>query len=144
MLMPRELAAKAHEVETVLLKQQSGIQDRASASFAAYKAFLGVHSNPSSLLLNTIDRIGSIFLRQVLRRMKQLGLNQSALARRMKVSRPYISKVLRSDVNISFATAAKLARALQMDFLPVLRPSETAAGGAAEGDVELRMLNADV
>ena len=75
--------------------------------------------------------------------MKQLGLNQSALARRMKVSRPYISKVLRSDVNISFATAAKLARALQMDFLPVLRPPEAAAGDAAEGDVELRMLNAD-
>ena len=62
-----------------------------------------------------------MFLRQVLRRMKALGLNQSALARRMNVSRPYISKVLRSDVNISFATAAKLARALQMDFFPELR-----------------------
>ena len=93
--------------------------------------------------MNTIDRIGSIFLRQVLRRMKQLGLNQSALARRMKVSRPYISKVLRSDVNISFATAAKLARALQMDFLPLLCPSGAAAGDVAEGDVELRMLNAE-
>ncbi len=53
--------------------------------------------------------------------MKALGLNQSALAQRMKVSRPYISKVMRSDVNISFATAAKLARALQMDFFPELR-----------------------
>ena len=36
--------------------------------------------------------------------MKQLGLNQSALAERMNVSRPYISKVLKSDVNIPFAT----------------------------------------
>ena len=53
--------------------------------------------------------------------MKQLGLNQSALAQRMNVSRPYISKVLRSDVNISFGTAAKLARALEMDFFPELR-----------------------
>ena len=53
--------------------------------------------------------------------MKQLGLNQSALAKRMNVSRPYISKVFRSDVNISFGTAAKLARALEMDFFPELR-----------------------
>lgn len=53
--------------------------------------------------------------------MKDLGLSQSALAKRMNVSRPYISKVLRSDVNISFATACKLARALQMDFCPELR-----------------------
>ena len=54
--------------------------------------------------MNSIDHIGSMFLRQVLRRMKQFGLNQSALAERMNVSRPYISKVLKSDVNISFAT----------------------------------------
>ena len=71
--------------------------------------------------MRSIDRIGSIFLRQVLRRMKQLGLNQSALAKRMNVSRPYVTKVLKSDVNISFGTAAKLARALEMDFFPELR-----------------------
>ena len=71
--------------------------------------------------MTAVDRIGSLFLRQVLKRMKQMGLNQSALAKRMNVSRPYISKVLRSDVNISFGTAAKLARALEMDFFPELR-----------------------
>ena len=71
--------------------------------------------------MRSIDHIASVFLRQILRRMKQLGLNQSALAQRMNVSRPYISKVLRSDVNISFATAAKLAKALEMDFFPELR-----------------------
>ena len=76
------------------------------------------------VMSQAIDKIGSAFLRQVLRRMKQLGLNQSALAERMNVSRPYISKVLKSDVNISFATAAKLARALQMDFFPELRAKE--------------------
>ena len=77
--------------------------------------------------MRSIDRIGSIFLRQVLRRMKQLGLNQSALAKRMNVSRPYITKVLKSDVNISFGTAAKLARALEMDFFPQLNARETVA-----------------
>ena len=42
----------------------------------------------------------------------------------MNVSRPYISKVLKSDVNISFATAAKLAHALQMEFFPQLKDKE--------------------
>ena len=56
--------------------------------------------------------------------MKSLGLSQTALARRMKVSRPYVTKVLSGDVNISFRTAAKFARALQLDFLPVLKPVE--------------------
>ena len=74
--------------------------------------------------MNTIDHVGSMFLRQILRRMKALGVSQSDLARKMKVSRPYISKVLRQDVNFSFRTAAKLAHALKMDFFPILRPQE--------------------
>lgn len=44
------------------------------------------------------------YWRSSIRRMKQFGLDQSAQAERMNVSRPYISKVLKSDVNISFAT----------------------------------------
>ena len=51
-------------------------------------------------------------------------MSQTDLARRMNVSRPYITKVLHQDVNFSFRTAAKLARALKMDFLPELRPQE--------------------
>ncbi len=74
--------------------------------------------------MKSIDRIGSAFLRRVIRRMKQLGLSQSDLAKRMKVSRPYITKVMTHDVNFSFKTAAKLANALQMDFFPDLRPQE--------------------
>ena len=54
--------------------------------------------------------------------MKELGVSQTELARRMKVSRPYITKVLRQDVNFSFRTAVKLANALKMDFFPELRP----------------------
>ena len=50
-----------------------------------------------------------------------MGINQSELARRMKVSKPYITKVLRQDVNFSFRTAAKLAAALEMDFFPELK-----------------------
>ena len=68
-----------------------------------------------------IDKIGSAFLRQILLRMKELGVSQTELARRLKVSWPYITKVLHDDVNFSFRTAAKLANALKMDFLPSLK-----------------------
>ena len=74
--------------------------------------------------MKTIDKIGSAFLRRILLRMKELGVSQSELAKRMKVSRPYITKVLHQDVNFSFRTAAKLANALKMDFFPELRPQE--------------------
>ena len=79
--------------------------------------------------MKAIDRIGSAFLRRILLRMKEQGVSQTELARRMKVSRPYITKVLHQDVNFSFRTAAKLANALKMDFFPELRPypEETAA-----------------
>ena len=75
--------------------------------------------------MTTIDHIGSAFLRRILRRMKQLGVSQTELARRMNVSRPYITKVLSRDVNFSFRTAAKLANALKMDFFPDLREQDT-------------------
>ena len=58
--------------------------------------------------------------------MKELGVSQSELAERMKVSRPYITKVLHQDVNFSFRTAVKLANALKMDFFPEVRPRENA------------------
>ena len=74
--------------------------------------------------MKAVDHIGSAFLRRILRRMKELGVSQSELAHRMQVSRPYISKVLRQDVNFSFRTAARLANALKMDFFPELKEQE--------------------
>ena len=47
----------------------------------------------------------------------------------MKVSRPYITKVLHEDVNFSFRTAAKLANALKMDFFPALKSQEEGGNG---------------
>ena len=37
--------------------------------------------------MTTIDHIGSAFLRRILRRMKQLGINQTELAKRMQDAR---------------------------------------------------------
>ena len=69
-----------------------------------------------------VDKVCSVFLRRVVRRMKELGLNQSELAERMHVSKPYISKVLNQDVNFTFASAMHFAKALKMDFFPTLTP----------------------
>ena len=80
--------------------------------------------------MTAIDKIGSAFLRRILLRMKELGVSQTELARRMNVSRPYVTKVLSRDVNFSFRTAAKLANALKMDFFPELR--ERRDGDAAD------------
>ena len=82
--------------------------------------------------MTAIDKVGSAFLRRILRRMKELGVSQTELARRMNVSRPYVTKVLSRDVNFSFRTAAKLANALKMDFFPELR--ERRDGAAADVD----------
>ena len=37
--------------------------------------------------------------------------------------RPYITKVLSGDVHFTFSTAVKLAKVLQMDFVPELKAS---------------------
>ena len=70
--------------------------------------------------MKEVDKVGSMFLRAVVKRMKELGLNKSTLAERMKISRPYVVKVLRGDVNISLGSAARFAKALEMDFVPTL------------------------
>lgn len=80
-----------------------------------------------------IDRAGSLFLRAVIKRMKELGLNNTTLAERMNVSRPYVVKVLHGDVNITLGSAARFASALEMDFCPTLLPRNKIASewGAA-------------
>jgi len=72
----------------------------------------------------TINKTSSDFIRGILDFMQSHDVTQSDLARRLKVSRPYVSKVLSGDVNISFTTAAKFAKALDIDFAP-----ELSAGG---------------
>ena len=79
--------------------------------------------------MKPVDHVCSLFLRRIILRMRELGVSQTELAKRMKVSRPYITKVLTHDLNFSFGTASKLARALQMDFFPDLRPQEKAVSG---------------
>ena len=76
--------------------------------------------------MTTLDEIGNTFLRAMLVRMKELGLNKSALARRLNVSRAYVTKVFDGKANFTFASAYHFARALRMDFTPQLtiKPDE--------------------
>ena len=74
--------------------------------------------------MQPVDHVCSVFLRKVILRMKALGLNQTTLAKRLNVSRPYVNKVLHGDVNITLGTAARFAHALEMDFFPELRESK--------------------
>ena len=69
----------------------------------------------------TANHLGTVFLRTILLRMKELGVTKTGLAKKMRVSRPYITNLLSGkDVNITFKTAYRLAKALQMDFFPEL------------------------
>ena len=76
------------------------------------------------LRMKGIDKVGSYFLRCVLLRMKELGMTQTELAKRMNASRPYVVKVLHGDVNITLGSAARFAKALQLDFFPDLRTED--------------------
>ena len=69
----------------------------------------------------TANHLGTVFLRTILLRMKELGVTKTGLAKKMRVSRPYITNLLSGkDVNITFKTAYRLAKALQMYFFPEL------------------------
>lgn len=75
-----------------------------------------------------VNHLICAFLRRCIRQMKKLGLNQTQLAQRLHVSRPYVTKLLSGDVNISFGAAMRLARALEMDFFPELKERKTTKG----------------
>jgi len=74
--------------------------------------------------MNSVNRVGNVFLMCILQRMKELGVSQTELAKRMKASRPYVVRALHGNVNLSFESAARFAKALKMDFCPelALRP----------------------
>jgi predicted transcriptional regulator len=56
-------------------------------------------------------------------RMKELGLSQRELARRIGRSQPYVCKLLNDGSNMTLLTLVKLAQALEMKVeMPVLKP----------------------
>lgn len=52
--------------------------------------------------------------------MKGLGVSQTERVARMKASRPTVSKALYGEDSITFVSAVRFAKALQLDFFPLL------------------------
>ena len=77
-------------------------------------------------VLATLSSLSFGFIDCIIDRMIELDISQSELARRMKVSSPYVSKLLNRDVNLSFATASKFATALGLEFHPLFQLNKTA------------------
>ena len=84
--------------------------------------------------VNTANHLVCAFLRRCILQMKRLGFTQTELARRMKISRPYVTKLLSGDVNITFASAERLARALKMDFFPDLKDRASQTSSEMKGE----------
>jgi transcriptional regulator with XRE-family HTH domain len=67
----------------------------------------------------------------VVRRMDELAISRSELARRLGTSPAYVTKILRGSANFTLASIVKLARALDCDVSVRLAPrrQETAREG---------------
>jgi len=59
---------------------------------------------------------------EMIARMEDGKISRSELARRLGKNPAFVTKLLRGDNNFTFETAVKIARALDMDFVPHLRP----------------------
>ena len=61
-------------------------------------------------------RVISDFTERICRRLEELGITQSEFARRLGVTRAYVTNFLRGNVNFTFDTAVRISTALGMDF----------------------------
>lgn len=68
----------------------------------------------------------------VVRRMDELAISRSELARRLETSPAYVTKILRGSANFTLASIVKLARALDCDLSVRLAPRRQETAG--EGD----------
>ncbi|MBM3313433.1 helix-turn-helix transcriptional regulator [candidate division WOR-3 bacterium] len=59
-----------------------------------------------------VEYLKLVFSEEIGRMMDERGVSQAELARRLGTSRAYVAKVLRSTANLTLATMAKLALAL--------------------------------
>lgn len=64
------------------------------------------------------------YTEQISERLEALGLTQMELAKRMGVSAPYITKLLRGTANLTLESMVKIANALECEFVPEVRPRE--------------------
>jgi transcriptional regulator with XRE-family HTH domain len=71
-----------------------------------------------------VDVAALEFVDELVRCMRQTGVTQAELARRLGASEPYVSKVLRGDANFTLATMVKLATAVGQGLRVILEPAK--------------------
>ena len=84
------------------------------------------------------ERVILEFTEELTRWMESQGVSRKELAERIGSSQPYITKVLKGDVNFTLATMVKLARALGAELRIQLAPqggSMDAARDSVEREV---------
>ena len=72
-----------------------------------------------------IERIKNKFAISIERLMDYRGLKKKDIAERLGVSRPYVTKILRGDANLTMETIGHLAYALDADVTINLSPKES-------------------
>ncbi len=73
------------------------------------------------------ERVIAEFTEELTRWMELQGVSRKELAERIGSSQPYITKVLKGDVNFTLATMVKLARALGAELRIEIRPPASSA-----------------
>jgi len=84
-----------------------------------YKTLLDTYKNDPEYIAE--GKILAI-TEKIVARMEELGINRADLAERLNVSKAYITKLLRGDVNFTLKSLIALAAALEaditIDFMP--------------------------
>jgi transcriptional regulator with XRE-family HTH domain len=75
------------------------------------------------------ERVILEFTEELTRWMELQGVSRKELAERIGSSQPYITKVLKGDVNFTLASMVKLARALGAELRIQLTPQTRSANG---------------
>ncbi|MGV3774105.1 MAG: helix-turn-helix domain-containing protein [Verrucomicrobiales bacterium] len=95
--------------------------------FKPFDTFEGFFTQVEQRLGYSMELAKHLFTEKVIIRMRELGINQSALAERLQVSPAYVARVLKGENNLELGTMVKIARALDADFFCDLKPSEIKA-----------------
>jgi transcriptional regulator with XRE-family HTH domain len=75
-----------------------------------------------------VEYLKLVFSEEIGRMMDERGVSQAELARRLGTSRAYVAKLLHSTANLTLATMAKLALALDAQVELKLAPRHTSPG----------------
>ncbi len=102
---------------------------KSSGSVRRRESYRNMIERVESSVEYKVDAAALEFVDELVRCMREAGVNQAEVARRLDTSEPYVSKVLRGDANFTLATMVKLAAAVGHDVHVQLAPAGSMARG---------------